>query len=409
MLTRAIAEAVFADAVAACDPAARVLAALADVPAGDRRLGISVGKAALAMARGAGAVAHGVAIAPHDDGAALPAGWQILVGPHPVPDERSVAAAAAAWEIAEREARAGDVLLVLISGGASALLEAPRTTLGELRTTIAALMAAGAPIAELNVVRSALSRIKAGGLVARCPTRVVTLAISDVVGDDLAVIGSGPTIAPVGTLAPRALEVLRRYGVVAPPALAELDPAAIGPPASARDVVVMPRIGDVARVIAPMTAFADAAITALAVRGIVGDRDPAPLAGDVDAVAAALAARREPIIVAWGEPTLAIPADHGEGGRAQQLALALARHLRGTARRALVIGSDGSDGPAPAARPTSAGAFVDSTTWNAIAAAGHDPDRALAQRDAGTVLAAVGALVVTGPTGINHADLVILG
>ncbi len=398
MLSRGLAEAVFAEAVAACDPAARVLAALADVPAGDRRLGIAVGKAALAMARGAGPVAHGVAIAPVDDGGALPAGWRVLIAPHPVPDQRSVEAAGAAWRIADREARAGDVLLVLISGGASALLEAPRdgVTLDELRRTAAALMAAGAPIAELNLVRSALSRIKAGGLVAHCPTRVVTLAISDVIGDDLATIGSGPTIAPSAPLSARATEVLRAHGIAVPRVLA------------APDASCSPRIGDMARVIAPMTAFADAVIVALGSRGIHTTRLDPPIAGDVHAVAVELAARSG-LVVAWGEPTLAVPAGHGEGGRAQQLALELAHRLRGTHRVALCIGSDGADGPAPAHRAPPAGAFVDGSTWDAAITAGHDPDAALARCDAGTLLAAVDALVVTGPTGINHADLVIVG
>jgi len=419
MLTRALAEAVFAEAVSACDPAARVR--MADIPAGDRRFAIAVGKAALAMARGAGPVADGVAIAPVDDGRGLPAGWGLVIAPHPVPDERSVHAADEAWRIAEREAKAGDIVLVLISGGASSLLEAPRTTLDELRSTIAALMAAGAPIAELNVVRGALSRIKAGGLVARCPTRVVTLAISDVIGDDLATIGSGPTIAPAAPLAPRAAEILRRHGIEPPASLgAAFDeasegrgaqPAVVFPPGgtrTSRAKAVVPRIGDIARVIASMSAFADAAVNALAKRGFLVSRDDAPIDGAVDRVAAALAARAG-LVVAWGEPTLAVPAGHGEGGRAQQLALELARLLRGTERSALVVGSDGSDGPAPVARPTPAGAFVDGTTWDAVTAAGIDPAAALARRDAGTALAGVGALLVTGPTGINHADLVILG
>ena len=104
-----------------------------------------------------------------------------------------------------------------------------------------------------------------------------------------------------------------------------------------------------------------------------------------------------------------VPANHGEGGRAQQLALELARQLRGVSRAAFVVGSDGSDGPAPASRPTPAGAYVDGATWDAIANANIDPSAALERRDAGTALAAIGALVVTGPTGVNHADVVVIG
>jgi hydroxypyruvate reductase len=122
-----------------------------------------------------------------------------------------------------------------------------------------------------------------------------------------------------------------------------------------------------------------------------------------------MASAGEGVVVAWGEPTLRLPSPHGVGGRAQQLALVLARGLRGTPRSALVVGTDGIDGPPPPGRPSPAGAWVDGATWDAIAAAGLDPAAALAACDAGTALAAVGALVITGPSGINHADLVILG
>lgn len=395
MLTRALAQAVFTEAVAACDPTVLVAAALSDLASLDgRRLAIAAGKAALAMARGAGPVARGIAIAPADDGEPLPAGWVRMLAAHPVPDERSVAAGDAALALAE-SAGPDDQLLVLISGGASSLMESPRISLAEYRGITSAVMASGAPIHEINVVRSALSRVKGGGLVARCAARVVTLAISDVLDDDLTVIGSGPSIAPVSPIAERAIAVLQRHGLAVP---AVLESEQTSPP----------RIGDVSRVIAGIAAFSTAAVSALAKRSLWASRSAAPLAGDVESCAAQLAA--EPgVVVAWGEPTLAVPADHGDGGRAQHLALLLARALRGGDRAALVIGSDGIDGPAPAGRPTPAGAFVDGTTWDAIAAAGLDPERVLARRDAGTALAAVRALVVTGPTGINHADLVLLG
>jgi glycerate-2-kinase len=135
-----------------------------------------------------------------------------------------------------------------------------------------------------------------------------------------------------------------------------------------------------------------------------------PIATDA-AIAAEEIAKRvrdsaaDAIVVAWGEPTITVPEDHGEGGRAQQLALVLAKHLGGIERSALAIGSDGSDGPPPRDRPTPAGAFVDGATWDRIVGA----EAALARCDAGSVLASIGALVITGSTGINHADVVIVG
>jgi len=159
------------------------------------------------------------------------------------------------------------------------------------------------------------------------------------------------------------------------------------------------RDGDRVEVIAPLRAFADAL-------PIAGPR--VAIANDVVRAAELLTAAGS-AIVGWGEPTVALPRDHGIGGRAQQLALHLARRLRGSSRAAFVAGTDGMDGPLPASWPAPAGAYVDGTTWDAIASAGIDPDLALARCDAGSALHAVGALVVTGPTGVNHADIAIVG
>ena len=414
-LHRELAEAVLRDVVAACDPASRVRDALAspDIAAalaGRRRLGLAVGKAALAMARGAGEVASGVAVVPAGGAGALPPGWRLLEASHPVPDACSAAAGAALLALV-RGADAADAVVALLSGGASALAELPAagpSALADLVATVRQVMAAGAPIDEINAVRGALSAIKAGRLALASAAPVVTLAVSDVIGDPLAVIGSGPTVghwlaapgAPVSDGAAatwrRAHAVLARLGIAAPAALA------VEPPA--RTVVRADR----AAVIAPMASAAHAAVAALAARGISARRIEAPIAGDVEHVAAQLLAAEAPL-VAWGEPTVQLPPDHGAGGRAQQLALILARSLRGTTHGAFVVGTDGIDGPPPPDRPSPAGAWVDGATWDAIAAAGIDPTRALAACDAGTALAAVGALAVTGPTGINHADLVVIG
>jgi glycerate 2-kinase len=467
MMSRAVAEAVVRDVISACDPSTRVREALGDPEvatrlAGRRRFAIAIGKAALAMARGAGEVVEGIAVVPRGAGGELPRGWQLLEAAHPEPDERSVAAGAALQRLIAG-VRAGDVVLALMSGGASALAEVPSIALEDFVATIRGVMAAGAPIDEINTVRGALSAIKAGQLALASAAPVITLAVSDVIGDSLAVIGSGPTIGPwlgaslgaplgapgdlaqVGAAArrSRAREILVRHGLAVPPVLVEEPPATSSSHLashSASQLASHPaaRSGDLARVIAPMASAAHAAVRALASRGIMAPLVEAPIAGEVEAVARRLVHLGDPSsagaidagaieetaeetarvhttpdravsFVAWGEPTLRVPAVHGMGGRAQQLALVLARELRGTTRTALVIGTDGIDGPPPPDRPAPAGAWVDGTTWEAISAAGRDPAAALARCDAGTALAAIGALIVTGPSGINHADLVILG
>jgi hydroxypyruvate reductase len=414
VLDRALAEAVLRDVVAACDPAGRVREALGEpaiaaMCAGRRRRAIAVGKAALAMARGAGEVVDGVAVVPRGGGGDLPRGWRLMEATHPVPDERSVAAGRALLALVQ-EATERDVVLALLSGGASALAEVPRIPLAEMVATVRQVMAAGAPIDEINAVRGALSSIKAGRLALASAAPIVTLAVSDVIGDPLSVIGSGPTIGPwlaspgvavnEGAVAVwrRARAVLARLGMPVPEALA------VEPPA--RQVLR----ADHAAVIAPMASAAHAAVAALAARGIDARLVEAPVSDDVEQVAQLIAAQvgARPIVL-WGEPTVMVPAVHGAGGRAQQLALHLARWLRGTSRAAFVVGTDGVDGPPPPGRPSPAGAWVDSTTWDAVVAAGIDPAAALATCDAGTALAAAGALVVTGPTGINHADLMIVG
>jgi glycerate 2-kinase len=411
---RELAEAVLRDVIAACDPAARVREALVEPGiaarlAGRRRLGIAVGKAALAMVRGAGEVAEGIAVVPAGGGGELPPGWRLMEATHPVPDARSVAAGEALLALVRR-AGDGDVVLALLSGGASALAELPLPSLGEMVGTVRQVMAAGAPIDEINAVRGALSQIKAGRLALASAAPVVTLAVSDVIGDPLAVIGSGPTVGPwlssPGTAVDdgasatwqRARAVLERLGIAEPAALA------VEPPH--RQVVR----ADHAAVIAPMASAAHAAVRALAAHGLTAHLIEAPVAGDVAEVADLLASHAgEAPVVAWGEPTVRVPPAHGIGGRAQQLALLLAGKLRGSSRGAFVVGTDGVDGPPPSDRPSPAGAWVDGRTWGAIVSAGIDPVAALATCDAGTALSTIGALVVTGPTGINHADLLILG
>ena len=486
--------AAFRAAVASCDPARLVREGLrADEVVAlvkeRRRFGVAVGKAALAMARGAGSVERGVIVVPARrdeavrdeavrdeavrdeavrdsrgmfDFADIPTGWRVVESAHPFVDERSVIAAKVAREVIDA-ASEGDVVIALVSGGTSALIEEPidGVAIEELGAITRAVMEAGASIGELNDVRSTLSRVKRGGLVASCAAPVVTLAISDVIGDGLATIGSGPTIGAwfvddEDARRERARRVVERsalFGRERAEAIADaIEHASSRERENARAPISQPegptetRARDIALVVGRMADFGQAALGALGPHawleyvaeplqgdvslcakrlvelvGVVGHIGGVErvgvglvadgvggLVGDVDHVTTSDATVHG-TYVAWGEPTLRVPADHGEGGRAQQLALELAKALRGTNLIAMAIGSDGVDGPPPAGRAAPAGALVDGTTWDAIVAAGHDPERALARCDAGTVLDAVGALVVTGPTGINHGDLVVIG
>ena len=428
---RADAEACFAAAVAAVEPGrlvARGLARDGDTLVLRGRTGeeiarhcgpvciVGAGKAVVAMARATSAIVGrdtvgGLVIAPH----AVVVGdldlIRIAYGAHPVPDTAGVAATRELLELV-RGSAAVTLVLVLLSGGASALLVAPceTVTLADKQVLTRDLLAAGAEIAALNAVRKHCSRIKGGGLAraAASANGCWTLVISDVAGDDLTTIGSGPTVADPTTFAD-ALGVLARYGVTPPPAVGDyLRRGAAG------EVHETPKPGNpiFARVRATVVggnADAMAAAAAEAVRrGYTVTTWAEPLAGDAAAAGERLAravrswpGSRPVALVAGGETTVAARPG-GLGGRSQHLALAAALHLEGSSAVVLAAGSDGIDGPTEAA-----GACVDGETTRRARAAGLDPVAALAATDSHRLLAATGDLLVTGPTGSNVADVVV--
>lgn len=394
-----------AAALAAVDAGAAVRAHAADwlVPGTPRRL-LAVGKAASAMARAALAIAGPcpcLVVTKHGHGGALP-GATILEAGHPVPDQAGLAAAEAVERfitgMPERE------LVVLLSGGASALLPAPRAplTLADLQATTRLLLASGADIAALNTVRRHLDRLKGGQLAARAaPALVRTVAISDVVGDDPAAIGSGPTVPDPTTWedARAALATARLLDAVPAAVRALIDAGcaglAVDTPKPQAD-----RIWPWRAVASNRQAVA-AAATALraAGRGVVIVDDP--IIGEAAAAGRSLARRllelpRGAALISGGEPTVTLGPAPGLGGRNQELALAAAEVLAGSDACLLSLATDGSDGPTDAA-----GAWVDGATWDAAAA------DALTRHDAYPLLDARGRLWRTGPTGTNVCDVVI--
>ena len=431
----------FRATIARIDPAARVREALSELAWATREpVIIAAGKSARAMARGAieylsdardgsptGLPGQGLAELPAPRGVIIAplageaAGQmpgseavQVMVAGHPVPDARSVAAARAALELA-REATGEAGALALISGGASALMElpAPGLSLDEVTAAVGAVAASGADIASLNIVRKHLSAIKGGQLAALFPVPVVTLVASDVVGDDLASVGSGPTMPDPSTFGQAcdiAARATRWIGV--PAAVREhLERGAAGdlPETPARA-----RPGDRAVLVAGTGALIDAACACAGDAGMPARVFARDSTGDVADIARRIAAqahrvaatrsRQRRCFVAGGEATIALRGDRGIGGRAQHAALLVARDIAGLAGvSVLIAGSDGIDGASDAA-----GAVIDGSSWQAMVQAGIDPDAALAGFDSNTALRAIGADLVTGPTGVNHADLYIV-
>jgi glycerate-2-kinase len=339
---------------------------------------------------------------------------RIIVAAHPLPDASSQRAAAAALEIA-RHAGPGDLLVFALSGGASSLMAAPAApvTLADKIAISAALLGSGASIRELNVVRRHLSAIKGGGLLRACGgARVLSLILSDVAHNDLAAIGSGPTAADPTTF-PEAIGVLKRRGLWgrAPEAIRDrLERGAAG------EIAETVKPGDPLLerahnfVIGDNRIALDAAAGAAAAAGYTVDRWR-ELYGEADDVGRALSAHLAAIggarvcVLAGGEPVVTLRG-RGRGGRAQQAALAMALELErlGRERRimALFAGTDGIDGPTDAA-----GAFVSPRTVERAREAHLDAGAALARNDAYPLFAALGDLLMTGPTGTNVSDIFI--
>ena len=344
-----------------------------------------------------------------------------LVADHPVPSERNVAAATRVLEFVRR-VPSEETLLVLLSGGASAMLCLPREplTLGDVAAVTEALLRAGAPIEELNAVRKHCEVLKGGGMAAArggCGAgRIVTLVLSDVLGDRLDVIGSGPT-APDPTTFAGALAVLERRGVLeASPAMTALlrRGAAGGEPETVKPGdLLWARVEN--RVIGNNRLAIDAAAAACRAAGyaVVACREG--VEGEAAAVGRALAAEARRLatetgeggargaIVWGGETTVTVGDATGLGGRNQELALAAAMELDGVEGiTVLSLATDGRDGPTDAA-----GGVVDGSTAGAMRAAGFGPAEALTRHDSYRALAAAGALVTTGPTGTNVNDVMV--
>jgi glycerate 2-kinase len=363
---------------------------------------IAVGKASVAMARGVAQVTEpveGLIIAPDSADAPFP----VIVGGHPVPTEGSVAGARQALDLAE-SAGPDDVVVCLVSGGASALLAAPAEGLSlvDLQTMNRALLQCGANVVESNTVRKHVSDIKGGRLAAATGrSRLVTLVLSDIVGDPLDAIASGPTI-PDPTTFEDALAVVDRHGLrgrIPEGIVIHLERGRAGQ-IPETPVVSHPR--HEIEVVGSGAVAAEAASTFLRSHGVHSLIVSTHLMGEArDAAAAAVATQSETgeVLVFAGETTVTLTGS-GSGGRNQEAALAAAIEIDGRPITFLAGGTDGVDGPTNAA-----GGVVDGGTIDRGRASGLDSVAALQRNDANTYLAATGDLIVTGPTGTNVADL----
>ncbi len=337
---------------------------------------------------------------------------------HPLPDANSLSGAAEIVRLVDG-ARPEDLVICLISGGGSAIVELPVVgiSLDDLRTTTDALLRSGAAINELNTLRKHLSQVKGGQLARRSAAPIISLILSDVIGSPLDTIASGPT-APDSTTFADALQVIERRGVRAQlPAgvLAHIERGVRGeiPDTPKAQDAVFERVQNV--VIADGALACDAALAAAQARGLHAillstfvQGEAREVARWFAAIAKEIMASSRPVarpacVLAGGETTVTVRGS-GKGGRNQELALAAALELAGLPH-ALVLsgGTDGSDGPTDAA-----GALADGTTIARGLARGMDARAFLENNDAYHFFAPLGDLIMTGPTNTNVNDIMLL-
>jgi glycerate-2-kinase len=361
-----------------------------------------------------GRIDVGVVVSPARPGP-LPAALESFEAGHPLPDEGSEAAGRRA--LAVSRGGAGEPLVVLLSGGASALLAVPADglSLAMKREVTNQLLLGGADITALNIVRKHLSAIKGGLLAASRPGVTVALAVSDVVGDDVSAIASGPTVADASTFGD-ALAVLDRFGgrqSYPAPAVARFERGARGEiaetpkPGDARLARSVTRvIGSARDLVAGATRAAQALGYAVVAFGdpVTGEARDAARRRVPKMLASARSQGGRVAVVSAGETTVHVTGA-GTGGRNQELTLAAAAVLAGAPGPVVFAsaGSDGIDGPTDAA-----GAFADVTTIARAAALGLAPDVFLNRNDSYHFFRALGDLLITGPTGTNVGDIQVL-
>ena len=397
------ADAIIRAAIAAVLPDEAVRRALKGRHFPGRVLLVAAGKAAWQMARAAvealGPVDAGVVVTKYGHVQGQLPGVACYEAGHPVPDENSFRATQAALDLVAG-AKETDTVLFLLSGGGSALFEKPLIPGGELQDITQQLLACGADIVEMNTIRKRLSAVKGGRFALACaPARVYSIVLSDILGDPLDMIASGPAVPDRSTCA-QAQAIAETYGLrlsgAARACLQQETPKAL-------DNVETHITGSVRE----LCAVAAAACGQLGYQPVLltdhldcEAREAGRFLADI---ARTHAGRGQATAYLAGGETVVRLTGHGLGGRNQELALAAAPGLAGLPAAVFSVGSDGTDGPTDAA-----GGYVDGDTAAALAARGLDAGAVLADNDAYHALQAVDGLIVTGPTGTNVNDVAVV-
>lgn len=401
-MLRAHADSIVAAAIRAVRPDAAVRRALQGQVFPGRVVLVAVGKAAWQMAQAAhdclgGRIDSGIVITKYGHVKGPVANFACCEAGHPVPDENSFAAAQQALDLVSG-LTARDTVLFLLSGGGSALFEKPLVSGAALQEVTRQLLGCGADIVEMNTVRKRLSAVKGGRFAQACaPARVFSVVLSDILGDPLDMIASGPA-CPDSTTCAQARAVVEKYGLRLPPevltCLERETPKTL-------DNVTAQITGSVRE----LCAAAGRACRDLGYEPVLLTDRLCCQAREAGSFLASIlrthaGCGRKLAFLAGGETVVKLTG-HGKGGRSQELALSAAQGIAGLSGAAVFsVGSDGTDGPTDAA-----GGYVDGETAAALRAKGLDIYRVLQDNDAYNALKETGGLIFTGPTGTNVNDV----
>ena len=404
MQLRSDAETIIAAAIEAVKPDEAVERALASfVPGSGRTLLVAAGKAAWQMANAAvrvlGRVDGGVVVTKYGHVMGEIPGVVCCEGGHPVPDAGSFRGTGQALELV-KGLTAEDSVIFLLSGGGSALFEAPLVSGEELQDITRQLLACGADIVEINTIRKRLSGVKGGRFARKCaPARVFGIVLSDILGDPLDMIASGPTCPDSSTCA-QAVAIVKKYNLQVRDAVWALLNRET--PKSLDNVTT--------QITGSVRELCEAAAKTCAQLGykpvVLTDRlcCEARHAGSfLASIAATHNGPREPLAFLTGGETVVHLVGKGKGGRNQELALAAAPGIAGLNAAVFSVGSDGTDGPTDAA-----GGYVDGDTMKEFNRLGVDVFSVMQNNDAYHALEKCGGLIKTGPTGTNVNDVAVL-
>lgn len=406
MSLRTDAQRIIDEAITAALPDTAVKKALSGEEFPDGKLVlVAIGKAAWSMSRAAcellaDRISDGVVITKYGHSQGDLPNLRIFEAGHPIPDANSFSATEEAIKLVGG-LTAKDTVLFLISGGGSALFEKPLVSEAILKSLTEQLLACGANITEINTIRKRLSAVKGGKFAKLCePARVFSVVLSDIIGDPLDMIASGPAY-PDSSTSREALAIVQKYGLAVPEEVEKL--LRIEPPASLTNVTTK-----VTGSVRQLCAAAEKTCRELGYKPTILTASLSCQAREAGSFLASIAQYHQDTdqslaFIAGGETVVHLKGK-GKGGRNQELALAAAEGIAGLENVAVFsVGSDGTDGPTDAA-----GGYVDNNTKRKLSEKGINIFEVLENNDSYHALQAVGGLVITGPTGTNVNDLSVL-